>query len=105
MKQLEKEVQLRGTGIPGLSATLVKRKGNVCMYRRWDSVWEVFTPNIVKKGSMVFEKLYDDDTEVYVGTSDFGSTAWCFPDRKGAEKCYQGLIRAQAVKAEISLRV
>lgn len=92
MKRLDKVVPIDGTKIKGMTAALVKRQGNVCMYKRWDSVWEVFTPNIVPKGKTVFKKYYDEDTESYPNNENFGSTAFCFPNQKLADECYYNMV-------------
>lgn len=88
MKRLDKEVACNGVGIPNMSATLVKRTDNICMYERWGSVWEVFRPNIIKKDTKLFGRVYDDDTEMYPVNEDFGKNAFCFSQKKYAEECY-----------------
>lgn len=92
MKQLENKVKLKSVGIPGLNATLVKRDNNLCMYKRGDGVYEVFKPNITKRGTIIFGKIYDDDTESYPCNEDFGSSAWCYPNKKLADEGYNDLL-------------
>lgn len=91
MKKLPKKLTIKGTGIPNLKATLVERTDNICLYKRSDGAYEVFYPNIIKKGTTVFNKTYDEDTECYASTSDFGVTAWCFSRLEYAQERYIAL--------------
>jgi hypothetical protein len=80
---------LNGVGIPGMTATLIKRTEKKAMYRRWDDVWEVFRIKVVKEKT-IFGKTYPK-REVYPGNEDFGSTAWCFKDEILARQRYDVL--------------
>lgn len=93
MKQLDKEVACVGVGITDMSATLVKRTKNVCMYARWDNVWEVFHPIIYAKGKVIFDTTYQDDTEIYPSNESFGDTAFCFSQKKYANACYTKMVK------------
>jgi hypothetical protein len=76
-------------GIPQMSAKCIERTDKKAMYYRWDNVWEVFRIKIAE-ASTVFEKSYPK-REVYPGTEDFGSTAWCFSDEHNARIMYNNL--------------
>ena len=92
MKRLDKEATILGTGIADLSATLIKRTKNVCMYERWDSIWEVFRPTIFGKGKKIFDRTYDEDTEMYPNNEAFGTTAFCFASKELAERRYNNMV-------------
>lgn len=86
---LEDELELLGTGIPGLKAKLVARKGKVCWYQRSDDVHEVFVAQVSPEGE-VFGRIYPE-RETYPCNEDFGHTAWCYRSRGEAEKRFTSL--------------
>lgn len=90
MRQLPDLVQPLGTGIPELEARLLRREGNLCLYKRSDDVYEVFYPNRQAEG-MIIDKLYPA-RETYPGNEDFGKTAWCFRSREAAERKFIRLL-------------
>ena len=79
-------VQIRGCGIPKLTATKVLRNGKWCMYERWDNVWEVFRVQTAEEGD-VFGTIHPA-REVYPCNEDFGKTAWCYSNKDRAEQFY-----------------
>jgi hypothetical protein len=80
----------KGTGIENLSARLIKREGNICMYERSDQIWEVFMVKI-RKARKSKGKSYPG-CEVYPGNEDFGQTAWCFSNFDSAEKKFTFMV-------------
>ncbi len=87
---LPKVVHPKGTGISNLTATLVKREGRLCMYKRSDNVYEVFLV-VVHPDETIFDKFYPAH-EVYPGNEVFGSgKAWCYNKIKYAEEMYNSL--------------
>ena len=88
---LPEAVHPKGTGIPNLTAKLIRRKGNICLYERSDDVWEVFFVNVCPAG-MLYDKFYPE-RETYPGNEDFGNSAWCFNNRALAERKYDKLNR------------
>jgi len=89
MQKLEKEIKVRGTGIPELTAELMERTEKKAIYHRSDDIWEVFRIKI-RKAEEEFGKQYPE-REVYPGNEDFGQTAWCFNNRENALKRYNSL--------------
>jgi len=79
-------VHPKGTGIPGLTATLIKRDRKLCMYERSDEIWEVFFIQYFE-AQILYGKSYPA-RETYPCNEDFGKTAWCFSKRENAERCY-----------------
>lgn len=90
MEPLPDEVQVNGTGIPELTARLVRRHKKLCLDERSDDVFEVLIVKVQKERE-IFGKTYPTK-EVYPGNEDFGVTAWCYKDRKEAEKKFNRLI-------------
>ena len=88
-KKLSKIVYPTGTGIPGLTATLVDRDNNKAIYVRSDGVWEVF---FIKRApaELIYDKSYPE-RELYPSNEDFGKSAWCYPDESLARKRYDEL--------------
>ena len=78
IKTLPVTVRPKGTGIPGLTATLHKKTERFAWYIRSDGYHEVFQIKIGRSfdGSEMME--------YYPGTNDFGKTAWCIRDEKDA---------------------
>lgn len=98
MKKLDKTVTVRGVGVPGLTATLVKRTENICMYLRSDGYFETFIVRIEPEGEIFGRPL--PEREVYPNNEDFGRTAYCTKSIEKAEKTYLRLTHhAQKLKA------
>jgi len=93
MKRLPDSLILTGIGFKNMTATCLKRTDHVCMYERGDDVLEVFRPNIIKKGTVIFDKTYDEDIEMYPINEDFGKIAYCYSDKEKAEKRYDNMIK------------
>lgn len=89
-ERLPDEVFPEGTGVHGLSARLIKRQGKLCMYERSDHVFEVFIVKIQKACEM-FGRTYPKK-EVYPSNESFGVNAWCYNDKKEAEKKFTRLL-------------
>jgi hypothetical protein len=87
--KLPELVEISGTGIPLLTAKLIKRTEDKAIYYRWDNIWEVFRVKIKGEGQ-VFGKTYPR-REVYPGNEDFGVTAWCYREEKNAEMRYNNI--------------
>ena len=88
-KLLPKTVTVTGTGIKGLTAELIDRTENVCLYKRIDDVYETFIVNRREK-TEIFGKEYPP-MEVYPSNEDFGQTAWCIRDKERAYKKFKTL--------------
>lgn len=91
VRRLSETVNVRGPGIPDLTATLIKREGKLCMYERSDGVIEVFKVQQEKEGEI--EGRYYPSREVYPGNDDFGKTAWCFRNYDQAEERYNNMLK------------
>jgi hypothetical protein len=85
MKQLPKTFAPKGTGLPGLTTSLVQRTDGVAWYLRSDGYHEVF---LIKTGR-TFDGL--DPMEYYPGNTDFGKTAWCIREEEDAFRYYTNL--------------
>ena len=90
MVTLKNEVKLSSTGIPDLSAKLVKRSNDIAMYKRSDEVIEVSKVKVTPEG-MVFDTFYPE-RESYPSNEDFGNSAWCYRDQKKADRKYSNLV-------------
>ena len=90
IERLPDEVQVRGTGIPDLTARLIERHNQLCMYERSDFVFEVFFVRVQKEAE-IFGREYPTK-EVYPSNEDFGATAWCYKDLEAAKKKFRRLI-------------
>jgi len=88
MKKLEKEIHIKGLGMP-MRTVLVKRTAKKAMYLRDDMIYEVFKIKVSPPKSM-FGKDYPE-REVYPGNEDFGVWAWCFNNKTVAEETYENL--------------
>ena len=99
MEKLQKIVDVRGPGIPGLQAELVLREGNVCIYSRNDDHFEVFLVQ-VSPATNAFGKALPE-REVYPGNEDFGKTAWSFREKKNALKHARVLIKSPRFRPDI----
>ncbi len=56
-RPLAKTVPVKGTGLPNLSATEIKRDGKICLYERSDGNFEVFTVQN-SPGQVLFGETY-----------------------------------------------
>ncbi len=55
--------------------------------------YEVFAIGIIKKGTPNFDKVYEDDTEIYPGSSAFGRTpAWFVVTLERAQQRFDELV-------------
>lgn len=84
MIELEKEFKSGDGGFSAnpLTYTQLKRNEKAVVYMRsrdgkpFD--FEVFLIKIKKKGTQIFQKTLEDDTECYPSSSQFGRIAWSF---------------------------
>jgi hypothetical protein len=88
-ERLPEVVEIGTIGIPGMTATLVRRTDKKAMYKRWDGTIEVFRVKIKEEGE-VFGKTYPK-REVYPQNEDFGSFAWCYQNEASADLRYNNL--------------
>ena len=86
MQKLQQTLEVRGTGIPGLKATLVERTDKKAIYLRSDDVYEVFYVQVSPE-EMQFGKLYPE-RETYPSNEDFGKMAWTYTTPEGAHHRY-----------------
>ncbi len=93
IKKLQESLQPKGTGIPGLTAQLVRRTEQVAWYLRNDGYNEIF---LIKTGQ-TFDGL--GLMEYYPGTNDFGKTAWCTRSEETAARLYANLCLGGTVNA------
>lgn len=91
IKKLPESLQPKGTGIPGLIATLVKRTDKVAWYLRNDGYNEIF---LIKTGQTFDGKGL---MEYYPGTDQFGILAWCSRSAETAARYYAVLCRRSSV--------
>lgn len=84
--ELPETVEIRGVGIPQMTAKLIERTKKKALYVRWDGAWEVFRIQITDAGEL-FGKMYPK-REVYPCNEDFGKTAWCYLDENLARQRY-----------------
>jgi hypothetical protein len=96
IKTLPVTVRPKGTGIPGLTATLVKRTDEVAWYLRSDHYHEVF---LIKTGR-TFDRT--GMMEYYPGTNDFGKTAWCTGDDHKAARYFANLCLGKPIDERIA---
>lgn len=98
MIELEKEFKSGDGGFSAnpLTYTQLKRNEKVAIYMRsrdgkpFD--FEVFLIKVKKKGTQIFQKILEDDTECYPSSSQFGRTAWSFSSQGLAMCRFQDLI-------------
>jgi len=95
IKRLPDTINPKGTGIPGLTATLVQRTDKVAWYLRDDSFHEVF---IIKNG-----RTFDGSgmMEYYPSNEDFGKTAWCIREEVKASRYYANLYMGAPVNERL----
>ena len=89
MRRLNENIDIKGTGIPGLTGTLVKRAKCKAIYLRSDGYYEVFRIES-RKAETVFGKDLPE-RELYPGNERFGSQAICTNSRKRAFKYFYAL--------------
>jgi len=90
MQNLPDIVEIKGAGIPGLKAKLLKKSGKVYMYERNYGCYEVFIVRVAPEKA-AFGMNYPE-REVYPSNEDFGKTAWCYNKMVNAEKRYRSLV-------------
>ena len=98
MDILQNTIEVKGTGLPSLTAKKLARKGDVCLYQRSDDVYEVFIVKTREEGE-VFGRSYSA-REIYPGNEDFGYNAWCY-NRHGeklAWKHFNNLVENETRK-------
>jgi len=88
-EKLNEKINPRGTGIPKLSSSLIKRTKRKAMYLRSDGYYEVFKIKIRKAG-IFFGKEYPDK-EIYPNCEEFGQSAICTSSLKTAEQYYRNI--------------
>lgn len=87
IKRLGTEIEIKGTGIRGLTAKLVKRDGQTVIYLRSDGYYEI--GNIKIDGAKeVFGKKYPV-REVYFSNDDFGTVAKIARNMIDADKFFE----------------
>lgn len=89
MEKLKEVESPRGTGIPNLRATLIKRTDDKAIYKRNDGVYEVFKIKIQEKREAFGREF--PHKEMYPGNEDFGNSAWCYVGKDQALKRYENL--------------
>jgi len=83
----EKVENLKGVGIPNLTASCLQRTGDKAIYERADGVYEVFKIKVQEAGEM-FGTWYPR-REMYPNNEDFGKTAWSFRSKEKAFERYK----------------
>ena len=86
LQKLPKVVNIKGIGIPDITAECIERTNKKALYERSDEIWEVFKVQI-SPAAEIFGRQYPR-REVYPGNEDFGKTAWCFNDENFARRKY-----------------
>ena len=89
MRRLNKNIDIKGTGIPGLTGTLIKRAKCKAIYLRSDGYYEVFRIKTKKAETVFGRKL--PKRELYPGNERFGSHAICTNSRERAFKYFNEL--------------
>jgi hypothetical protein len=87
MKKLEEKVEITGTGIPNLTATLIERTRQKAIYLRSDDIYEVFKIKIHPPAEL-YGRSYPE-REAYPSNEDFGKTAWTYTSLEKARKKYK----------------
>ena len=93
-----------------LTYTQVIRNENYAIYERSFEGrvkdYEVIKINIIKKGTVIFKKTIEDDTERYPGSSQWGHYAWTYHDKTSALNKYNELVNyVEPVKTEKVVKV
>lgn len=89
MEKLPKKIKIKGTGISGLTSTLVKREKKKAIYLRSDGYYEAFKIKIQEAGEL-FGREYPEK-ELYPNNEDFGSIGICTSILKQAQQYYNNL--------------
>jgi len=89
MEKLAKKVKVKGTGISGLTSTLVKREEKKAIYLRSDGYYEAFKIKI-QEACEIFGREYPKK-ELYPCNESFGDIAICTSLLKQAERYYNNL--------------
>jgi hypothetical protein len=92
MEKLTNKIKVTGVGIPGLTATLQKRTGNVAMYLRDDGYYEVGII-IISPENTFPDGTHYPEREVYFSNEQFGKTAFTTKSRAHAEKIFDRLLK------------
>lgn len=86
--------KIKGVGRK-ITATKIKREGNICLYKRSDNTFEVFEVKTI--ASNMFNDNNDDDIEneheVYPSNEQFGKSAYCYNNYSDAFERYSELIK------------
>lgn len=88
-EKLDEKLSPRGTGLSGLTSTLIKRTKRKAIYLRSDGYYEIFRIEIQKAG-ILFGKKYPAK-ELYPNNEKFGHTAFCTASLKLAEQYYRNI--------------
>jgi len=96
MELLQQTVEVKGTGIPELTAQCLQRNENKAIYLRSDGVYEVFKIKIAPE-EIVFGKTYPE-RETYPGNEDFGKTAWCYRNKALAWQKYRSITQGEIME-------
>jgi len=98
LKQLSNTINPKGTGIPGLTARLVRRTDMVAWYLRNDGYNEIF---LIKTG-----QTFDGSglMEYYPGTDTFGISAWCTRSEETAARLYGDLCLGEPENERSNLK-
>ncbi len=86
MKRLGEKTKVRGTGISGLTSTLIKRTEHVAMYLRSDGYYETGIIKITKEDTLMPNGKIILAGEHYWGNEDFGDYAKTTSNKERAEK-------------------
>lgn len=89
VKKLDDEVKITGVGF-STTSTLLDRRGDICLYKRSDDVYEVFKVKVSPERE-IFGKLYPE-RETYPSNEDFGKTAFCFKEEKNARRQFEVML-------------
>lgn len=98
MEQLKSTIELSKSALGNENiATLVKREKNIAIYKRGNSIYEVFKVNIQKASEQVINgrKVVYEEKEVYPTTAQFGYDAYCCGSIEQAEKRFSELLSKQ----------
>lgn len=88
---MDKEIIVKGTGIPNLITRLVKRTDKVAMYKRTDGYYEV---GIIKvnPAANLFGRDYPE-RETYWSNEDFGTIAKTTKNLRIANTYYNSYVK------------
>jgi hypothetical protein len=89
VEKLKSIEEIRGVGIPGLTAKLILRTEKKAIYLRSDGYYEIFQVH-VRPPSLIFDHQYPE-MELYPCNEDFGKIAWTCKSYDGALRIYESL--------------